>query len=167
MASRDRRVTTAFLLEVKACVALFGILHKAALGSLQIWCSLKELITVACAWKWQVIILVWKKLLFSNKQLTKRQVVVRRSPIEIRKVIFAIWVLLFSKKRANKIIIKLFSNQRASQIMNNYDYHIHTNSKGSQGSKTSHWRSHLGHISGYDEFHSPSNGVKLVFHNVI
>lgn len=38
--------------------------------------------------------------------------------------------------------------------MDNYDYHTHTNSKGSQGSKISHWGSHLGHISGYDEFHS-------------
>ena len=42
-------VTRAFLLEVKVYVAMFGIPHKAALGSLQTWCSLKELMEVACA----------------------------------------------------------------------------------------------------------------------
>lgn len=62
-----------------------------------------------------------EKLSFFNKQLTNRQVLVRSSQIQTRKkkkqqpfLLFESWYFL---KR---------NNQRDSQIMDNYDYHIPT-----------------------------------------
>jgi len=61
-------VTRAFLLQVKVCVAMSGIPHNAALGSLQTWCSLKELTAVACADhgtdRWS---LVWRNPIFQSQ----------------------------------------------------------------------------------------------------
>ncbi|PKU43447.1 serine incorporator hypothetical protein [Limosa lapponica baueri] len=42
-------VTKVFLLQVKVCEAVFGIPDNPAMGPLQTWCPLKELMEVACA----------------------------------------------------------------------------------------------------------------------
>lgn len=140
MNSRDKMVTRAFLLQVKVRVGVFGIPHNAALGSLQIWCSLKELMEVACAdhgtARWS---LAWKKAVFSKK-------------------------LPNTKEKKIKKLLQLFGScyflkqiQSATQITDKYNFHIHTNSRGSQGSRRSHWGSHQRQIPGYKGRHLPSN----------
>lgn len=90
-------VTRAFLLQVKMCVAVFGISHNAALGSLQTWCSVKELMEVAYA---DHKSLVWKSLTFqytSDKKAVFSKKLPNTTEKKTQKVTSAIWVLLFSK----------------------------------------------------------------------